>query len=63
MFTKLEAIRMPETENVQCLCRESTTSHGMRDSVDATDAPKPKRTSNEGSAQQSRVLSDVNREK
>jgi len=45
------------------LCRESVTSHGMNESADATDAPKPKKTNKEGSAQQSRVLSDVNREK
>jgi hypothetical protein len=63
MFTKLRAINMPETENVHCLCRESVTSHGMNESAEATDAPKPKRTSKEGSAQQSSVLSDVNREK
>jgi hypothetical protein len=40
------------------LWRESVTSHGMNESAEATDAPKPKRTSKEGSAQQSRVLSD-----
>jgi hypothetical protein len=63
MFRKLSAIRMPDAENVHCLWRESVTSHGMNESAEATDAPKPKRTSKEGSAQQSRVLSDVNREK
>jgi hypothetical protein len=31
--------------------------------VDTTEAPSPKSTSNEGSAQQSSVLKDVKREK
>jgi len=35
----------------------------MNESIDATDAPRPNRTSNDGSAQHSRVLRDVNREK
>jgi hypothetical protein len=35
----------------------------MNESIDATDAPKPKSTSSDGSAQQRRVLSDVKREK
>ena len=63
IFTKLSAIRMPDSENVHCLCRESVTSQGMNESADATDAPNPKSTSNEGSAQQSKVLSEVNSEK
>jgi len=37
---------MPDIENVHCLCRESTTSHGKDESIDATDAPKPKSTRN-----------------
>ena len=63
MLTKLNAIKIPEIENVHCLCRESVTSHGMNESMDATEAPKPKSTSKDGSAQQRRVLSEVNREK
>jgi hypothetical protein len=63
MFTKLSAIRMPEIENVHCLCRESVTNHGRNESIDATDAPKPSRTRREGRAQQSSVPTDVNREK
>jgi hypothetical protein len=39
------------------------TSHGIDESIDPTDAPNPKSTSKEGSAQQSNVLSDVNKEK
>src|SRR6267378_3091152 len=37
---------MPDIENVHCLCRESTTSHRKDESIDATDAPKPKSTRN-----------------
>ena len=54
---------MPEIEKVHNLCRESVTSHGANESMDATDAPKPKSTNNEGRAQQSKVLREVNREK
>ena len=63
MFTKLSAMRMPDTANVHGLCRDNVTSHGMNESIDATEAPKPNSTSNEGSAQQRRVLNEVNREK
>jgi hypothetical protein len=56
-------MRIPDVKNVHCLCRDSATSHGKVESMDATDAPKPKRTSKEGRAQQSSVLSDVNKEK
>jgi hypothetical protein len=49
--------------NVATLCRESATNHGTNESTDATDAPNPNSTSNEGNAQQSNVLRDVNREK
>ena len=63
MFTKLSAISVPEMEKVHCLWRERVTSHGMNESMDATDAPKPNRTNNEGRAQQTRVLSEVNKEK
>jgi hypothetical protein len=45
------------------LWRESTTSHGVKESNDATDAPKPNRTSSDGRAQHKRVLRDVNRER
>jgi hypothetical protein len=63
MFKKLRAISVPDSENVHCLCRESVTNHGMNESMDATDAPNPKSTNNEGRAQHRRVPSDVNREK
>jgi hypothetical protein len=63
MFTKLMAIRMPEIENVHCLCCESVTSHGRNESIDATEAPKPSRTNRDGRAQQRSVPTDVNREK
>jgi hypothetical protein len=63
MFTKLSAVRIPDTANVHCLCRESVTNHGMNDSIEATDVPRPTSTSNDGRAQQRRVLSEVNREK
>ena len=63
MLTKLAKIKTPETANVHCLCRDSVTSQGMNDSIDATVAPSPIRTSNDGSAQHSNVPSDVNREK
>src|ERR1700694_24163 len=61
MLTKLSAIRTPDTANVHHLCLESVTSHGMNESMDATDAPKPNSTSHEGSAPHRSVLSDVNR--
>jgi hypothetical protein len=63
MLTKLSAIRTPDTVNVHCLCRDIVTSHGMNESIDATDAPKLKSTSNDGRAQHKRVPSDVNRER
>ena len=63
MFRKLRMIRIPDIENVHCLCRESVTNHGKDESIDATDAPKPSRTSKDGRAQQSSVLTDVNKEK
>jgi hypothetical protein len=56
-------MRPPDIANVQCLCRDNVTNHGKNDSADATDAPNPNRTRSEGSAQQSRVLKDVNSEK
>jgi hypothetical protein len=63
MFTKLNPIKMPDTENVNRLWRDTATSHGIDESIDPTDAPNPKSTSKEGSAQQSNVLSEVNKEK
>lgn len=63
MLTRLNAIKMPDTENVNRLCRESETSQGIDESIDPTDAPSPKRTSKDGRAQQSSVLTDVKREK
>jgi hypothetical protein len=35
----------------------------MKERIEATDAPKPKSTSNDGSAQQSKVPTEVKREK
>jgi len=50
-------------EKVSTLCRDSVTSHGRNESIDASDAPSPNKTSNEGRAQQSRVPAEVNRER
>lgn len=63
MFTKLKAIKVPEIENVHTLWRERATSHGVKVSIDATDAPKPNNTSSDGSAQHKSVPRDVNNEK
>jgi hypothetical protein len=63
VYRKLDAIRSPDMLNVGTLCRESATNHGKNESTDATDVPNPNSTSNEGKAQQSKVLRDVNREK
>jgi len=62
-FTKLAAINTPDIENVQNWCCERRTSHGMKESNDATDAPKPNSTSSDGRAQHKRVLRDVNRDR
>ena len=63
MFTKLKPIKVPDIENVHTLWRESATSHGVKASIDATDAPKPNNTSSDGSAQHKSVLREVNNEK
>jgi len=60
---KLRPIRTPETENVHCLWRDSVTSHGKNESVEATEAPSPASTSSDGSAQHKSVPTDVNSEK
>jgi hypothetical protein len=51
---------MPNTTTLWC---ESVTSHGIADRNEATVVPNPTSTSNDGSAQQSNVLTDVNKEK
>ena len=63
MLSKLKAINAPDIENVQPLWWDRVTSHGMNDSRDATDAPRPKSTSSDGKAQHSMVLKEVNNEK
>jgi hypothetical protein len=63
MFTKLSAIKMPESANVHCLCLERVTSRGNADKVEATDAPDPASTKREGRAQHKRVPTDVKSEK
>jgi len=63
MCTKLNAIKIPESANVHTLCRDSRTSQGMADNMEAMEAPKPNSTSNDGRAQQNSVPRDVNREK
>jgi hypothetical protein len=63
MLTKLEPIKVPDSENVHTLWRERATSHGVKASIDATDAPKPNNTSSDGSAQHKSVLREVNNEK
>lgn len=62
VFTKLAAIRTPEIAKVQFLCRDSATSHGSADNVDATVAPSPASTSSDGNAQHSSVPTDPNSE-
>jgi hypothetical protein len=59
----LQPIKNPETAKTHVLCRESVTSHGTADKNDATVAPRPSNTKSDGSAQQSNVPNDVNRDK
>jgi len=63
MLKKPRAISKPDTANVHCLCRDRVTSHGKNESIDATDAPRPNKTSSEGKAQQSNVPTELNSEK
>jgi len=63
VWTKLKTINAPDKENVHALWRERVTSHGMNESSDATEAPRPNKTSSEGRAQHIKVLRDVNNEK
>lgn len=49
--------------NVQFLWRDKVTSQGAAESADATVAPSPKRTSNDGKAQQSKVPTDENNDR
>jgi hypothetical protein len=49
--------------NVQNLFRDIVTNHGAADSKDATVAPIPSNTSNEGKAQQINVLNEPNNER
>jgi len=63
MFTKLKPIKVPDIENVHTLWRDRATSQGVKASIGATDAPKPNKTSSDGSAQHKSVLRDVNNEK
>src|SRR5229473_3250845 len=51
----------PDKANTQSLCRDKLTSQGALERSDATVAPRPRRTSSEGRAQQKSVPSDVNR--
>jgi hypothetical protein len=50
-------------KNTQFLCRERLTSQGMAERSDATVAPNPNKTSNDGNAQHKSVLSDPNKER
>src|SRR5215469_6907634 len=52
----------PATENTMVLCCESATSHGAAERTPATVAPKPNKTNNDGSAQQSSVPTEENNE-
>jgi hypothetical protein len=63
ILIKLVAINTPEILKVHALCRESVTSQGSAESADATVAPNPASTSNEGRAQHRSVLREVNKEK
>lgn len=56
-------MRNPDIAKTQVLWCESVTSHGTADKKDATGAPRPTNTKRDGSAQQSSVPNDVNRDK
>ena len=58
MSKRLRAINAPDIEHVHALFRDRVTSHGIKISRDATDAPKPNSTSKDGSAQHRRVLTE-----
>src|SRR5262249_60253778 len=62
-YSKLPPMSAPETRNTTLLCRESVTSHGTAERNEATVAPSPSRTRSDGSAQQSSVPNDVNRDR
>jgi len=63
MLKKPAAINTPETPNVQGLYRDRVTSHGKAAKVEATVVPSPARTSKDGSAQQSKVPTELKSEK
>src|SRR5579863_5915426 len=50
----------PAVVNTQTLWWDNSTSQGTNERTDATVAPRPNSTSNEGKAQQSSVPNDVN---
>jgi len=56
-------MRNPDMPKTQVLWCESVTSHGTADKNDATVAPSPTNTNRDGSAQQSSVPNDVNRDR
>src|SRR5436853_385319 len=62
-YTRFAAISTPAIANVQFLCRESVTSHGIVASAEATVAPSPSNTSSDGNAQHSSVPTDENSER
>src|SRR5580698_10277455 len=62
VITKLKLMNPPARVNVQNLFLDIVTNHGATDSREATVAPIPSNTSNEGRAQQTNVLNEPNSE-
>lgn len=63
VIMKLMLMSMPAIANVHTLCFDIVTSHGATESAEATVAPIPINTSNEGKAQQRSVLKDPNNDR
>ena len=60
VIMKLMLISAAAIANVHTLCFDIVTSHGATESAEATLAPIPINTSNDGKAQQRSVLKDPN---
>src|ERR1700678_24411 len=63
VIMKLMLISAPATVKVHTLCFDIVTSHGAIDSAEATVAPIPINTSNDGKAQQISVLKEPNKDR
>lgn len=59
MYNQLAAIKNPAPANTHALCRDSVTSQGKLATTEATVAPNPTNTRNDGSAQQTSALTDA----